>query len=275
MAPTHAKDQCIAIRFPRPRGDGPADQQIRPTAIEVPPPTRGWPPWVESAAIYGVGSPAHAGMAPLKVRLTRASAVPLPTRGWPRGRLFRGQRTVGSPAHAGMARAGNGHSKDHRRFPRPRGDGPGHLDQLHRPQRFPRPRGDGPCPSSSGPGPGQVPPPTRGWPPDHRHLSNGQSGSPAHAGMAPGYLGFARQNQWFPRPRGDGPYAMLVRLINDKVPPPTRGWPLRCPRSLVQQSGSPAHGEARSSDVLITAGKRDCPDVFEDAARHGERGRPL
>ena len=185
MAPTHAKDQCIAIRFPRPRGDGPADQQIRPTAIEVPPPTRGWPPWVESAAIYGVGSPAHAGMAPLKVRLTRASAVPLPTRGWPRGRLFRGQRTVGSPAHAGMARAGNGHSKVTGGSPAHAGMAPAPHHRAQAQARFPRPRGDGPPTIGTCLTGKAVPPPTRAWPRDTLALHDKINGSPAHAGMAP------------------------------------------------------------------------------------------
>ena len=40
-------------------------------------------------------------------------------------------------------------------------------------------------------------------------------------------------------------------------------------------SSSSAISEAQSSDALITAGKRDHPDVFGDAARHGERRRLL
>ncbi len=51
-------------------------------------------------------------------------------------------------------------------------------------------------------------------------------GSPAHAGMARSCVQHQITNSGFPRPRGDGPALPAGEEEADKVPPPTRGWPL-------------------------------------------------
>ncbi len=172
--------------FPRPRGDGPLDTDVAAVWTQVPPPTRGWPLVPDPLAIAGLGSPAHAGMAPrIPCSCRRTSwfprprgdgprdaqepawhpGVPPPTRGWPAALTFLLCRYVGSPAHAGMAPC-----KSH---PAPRRPG------------FPRPRGDGPCTRTLPATVATVPPPTRGWPLANDHLALHGWGSPAHAGMAP------------------------------------------------------------------------------------------
>ncbi len=89
--PAHAgmaRRQLIILRgnvgFPRPRGDGPENEDMHAAARKFSPPTRGWP-----ACAYLKINPAL---------------------------VF--------PAHAGMARSISSSSSSSRSFPRPRGDGP-------------------------------------------------------------------------------------------------------------------------------------------------------
>ena len=50
-----------------------------------------------------------------------------------------------------------------------------------------------------------------------------------------------RTGRWFPRPRGDGPYRILLQADTFRVSPPTRGWtPLERHDAAVQR-GFPAH----------------------------------
>ena len=74
----------FALRFPRPRGDGPGITVSDIVVQKVPPPTRGWTRLRIDISEVAEGSPAHAGMDPL-------SPAPIAATGW---------------------------------FPRPRGDGP-------------------------------------------------------------------------------------------------------------------------------------------------------
>ncbi len=132
-------------RFPRPRGDGPLKGPAGPTGPTVPPPTRGWPPRRRIAWRQRDGSPAHAGMAPKRVKghrrvrwfprprgdgpvgtvnCTAIVKVPPPTRGWPRFIQIINSLLSGSPAHAGMAPMAETSGCCRTGFPRPRGDGP-------------------------------------------------------------------------------------------------------------------------------------------------------
>ena len=124
MAPLAEGLAFLITRFPRPRGDGPRLGTIRWAGIEVPPPTRGWPPARNHCPCRYHGSPAHAGMAPnrspyeldpdrfprprgdgplMSEDITSAKEVPPPTRGWPPRRYQGIAIGPGSPAHAGMA----------------------------------------------------------------------------------------------------------------------------------------------------------------------------
>ncbi len=91
------------LRFPRPRGDGPAAITAGVTEFRVPPPTRGWSRACEIGGRDFAGSPAHAGMVPRPKHprpchcrfprprgdgptgsrcAARSTGVPPPTRGW-------------------------------------------------------------------------------------------------------------------------------------------------------------------------------------------------
>jgi hypothetical protein len=136
----------VAHRLPRTRGDGPRSGQSLAAPFGAPPHTRGWTlPRLFQSKQSG-GSPAHAGMDPIKARArdylaglprTRgdgpfltavaasSGAAPPHTRGWTLPDDHGGASDNGSPAHAGMD-------------PHPR-----HLRPLA--HRLPRTRGDGPC----------------------------------------------------------------------------------------------------------------------------------
>ncbi len=216
MAPHQQRYASRRQRFPRPRGDGPASRVLYRYRHQVPPPTRGWPASLLIFFAARRGSPAHAGMAPLRPprhqrrrRFPRPRGdgphivggfidfrgVPPPTRGWPPRQKHVRPQLDGSPAHAGMA-------------------------PLMRPQNpalvgFPRPRGDGPLRQSGQEVTLAVPPPTRGWPLPCGVGNMGSRGSPAHAGMAPSGRGLPDTCPRFPRPRGDGP--LFMRLLHQSL----------------------------------------------------------
>ena len=144
MAPPMWKSCKRWLRFPRPRGDGPAYVEKLQALVAGPPPTRGWP-------------------------LSRAETI---------------KAIAGSPAHAGMAPQAEQIGHDASGFPRPRGDGPGGGVFRGAYVGFPRPRGDGPCHRARSTRTRTVPPPTRGWPPPIAEWAAEVEGSPAHAGMA-------------------------------------------------------------------------------------------
>ena len=225
MDPSRAGSCRPAIRFPRPRGDGP----------------------------------------PLRHRSSRCVVVSPPTRGWTRSLASRLQALLGFPAHAGMDPRGADRLGSPRRFPRPRGDGPRRsakgwvkprvspptrgwtsvcsvwrrllsgfpahagMDLIPMPRAaptwwFPRPRGDGPLAYCAALGCQPVSPPTRGWTPDHARGRRDLLGFPAHAGMDPSILLRCVAERRFPRPRGDGPLGNISLNNTERVSPPTRGW---------------------------------------------------
>ena len=66
-------------------------------------------------------------------------------------------------------------------------------------------------------------------------------GFPAHAGMDPGRNRHAGTCDWFPRPRGDGPYEYRLGTGSWMVSPPTRGWTAVQATLHQQDAGFPAH----------------------------------
>ena len=173
-----------------------------------------------------LGSPAHAG-----IDLRRMN------RKVNRGRFprTRGDRPVMYTCVVGL-----------HRFPRTRGDRPWlmHKDIIAA-SRFPRTRGDRPV--------GCIGAPIKEGSPAHagidrfglRRLALCAVGSPAHAGIdlflwsacrltgtkgSPAHAGIdlfrdvgVRGQIWFPRTRGDRPYALRGRSKRNEVPPHTRG----------------------------------------------------
>ncbi len=105
MAPRLDVRFCALPRFPRPRGDGPVWPPLHQLASEVPPPAGGWPPEDPPPPPNAPGSPARAGMAPIRAATEHqrsgfprprgdgpcidlegpdTGVVPPPARGWPR-----------------------------------------------------------------------------------------------------------------------------------------------------------------------------------------------
>ena len=242
MDPATASARCMARRFPRPRGDGPAEKVLRVLVDTVSPPTRGWTIVDEPNSESMVGFPAHAGMdphrrkglsavrrfprprgdGPLSVDVPRRRReVSPPTRGWTLHVTELGRDGHGFPAHAGM---------DPHRGSRP---SPAPW--------FPRPRGDGPWDRTSVVLASLVSPPTRGWTSSCFSLSRATMGFPAHAGMDPDSDGDSDSSSWFPRPRGDGPVKANSAGSASTVSPPTRGWTSGARPSADPPRGFPAH----------------------------------
>ncbi len=228
MDPALNNVQAVSKGLPRTRGDGPTIILPDGSQSEAPPHTRGWTAWAQARANLDVGSPAHAGMDPCRLRRTSrrirlprtrgdgplaavtasaASLAPPHTRGWTRSRSRPTSSCSGSPAHAGMDPAAVGHAGRDPGLPRTRGDGP---SSRPRPMQLPR-----------------APPHTRGWTRIKTHTGLTIAGSPAHAGMdlvgAEADLPPVR----LPRTRGDGPLADQPEQRRDEAPPHTRGWTLR------------------------------------------------
>ena len=222
MDPFRARRCPGPVGFPRPRGDGPAVRQPPAHSDRVPPPTRGWTRGTGRHGPGEPGSPAHAGMDP---RWPTGSSVhrwvPPPTRGWTRSLACSRMRAPGSPAHAGMDLTTPSERASSSRFPRPRGDGPGSSGV-----RITR---------------SVVPPPTRGWTHPFEAAAAVMQGSPAHAGMDPHRVAKSAYGNGFPRPRGDGPLAIVNRPPPSVVPPPTRGWTPSPRHPGHDGQGSPAH----------------------------------
>ena len=117
---------------------------------------------------------------------------------------------------------------------------------------FPRPRGDGPTGDPDADASPTVPPPTRGWSAGTGEGAQPAKGSPAHAGMVPDRTGGLGAPAGFPRPRGDGPRAVVHWAEPVQVPPPTRGWSRGGPDRAQAHEGSPAHaGMVRTSPISV------------------------
>ena len=189
-----------------------------------------------------VGFPAHAGMDPhpgrspqryrgfprprgdgpgSTYRADGGAAVSPPTRGWTRRRRTPGQDALGFPAHAGMDLSYSATTRNQRRFPRPRGDGP--------------PTGMRTA------GTVAVSPPTRGWTLYRMCRLLLSRGFPAHAGMDRSYAIQWPRRKRFPRPRGDGPQMTYEDTTAATVSPPTRGWTHMAKIIKRRIMGFPAH----------------------------------
>ena len=155
------------------------------------------------------------------VRRPRADEVSPPTRGWTRVSEIDATYAIGFPAHAGMDPSVTSRARRRRWFPRPRGDGPFEQSFSQRGR--------------------VVSPPTRGWTQTRLGMQGRGGGFPAHAGMDPSMGQHHAEQLRFPRPRGDGPAAVIYRDREIEVSPPTRGWTNRCSASLVPSGGFPAH----------------------------------
>ena len=83
---------------------------------------------------------------------------------------------------------------------------------------------------------------------------NGPVGSPAPAGMVPGWIGSVDLGPRFPRTRGDGPGAVHVGDNGGAVPPHPRGWSLLAELRTTLNRGSPAPAGMVPSSPLIDTG---------------------
>ena len=303
-------------RFPRPRGDGPLPPSEQFIGSTVSPPTRGWTPPHRHTSSLLRGFPAHAGMDPPQdpapaqpkgfprprgdgplpdVAAPGHVEVSPPTRGWTSLSRQQGIAIRGFPAHAGMDPQEGARRREADRFPRPRGDGPGHRGssvfqlQVSPPTRgwtlcgkdyprseigFPRPRGDGPQGILKVISAESVSPPTRGWTVVLRGFVRPEQGFPAHAGMDPSVGCAESRATGFPRPRGDGPPHRLPGQAGEVVSPPTRGWTLHDFIERLRHEGFPAHAGMdppiacqRPSSPGFPRPRGDGPPILKAAAR--------
>ncbi len=173
----------MLARFPRPRGDGPADPMNCAAVIWVSA-HAGMVPSSNDGVVFWSRFPRPRGDGPVSIReIARRlrvsppdgpearkwpdwrTAVSPPTRGWSRLAVHEVRVQHGFPAHAGMVPKMNA--------------------SVSEPNRFPRPRGDGPFPGGLPPALRVVSPPTRGWSRALDGAGAGDGGFPAHAGMVP------------------------------------------------------------------------------------------
>ena len=104
-----------------------------------------------------------------------------------------------------------------------------------------------------------VSPPTRGWTRARcawRHL---RTGFPAHAGMDLSWVSWHRFSTRFPRPRGDGPFAIFDRRTFAEVSPPTRGWTVIRRKVGKQLDGFPAHAGMDPEEARRSGPRRGFP----------------
>ena len=138
-------DQALDIRLPRSRGDGPQTKLTFYRGLPAPPLTRGWSRSQGLVDDDARGSPAHAGMVPVRGEtphqierlprsrgdgppwvwaLTFKRVAPPLTRGWSLLDALATKAALGSPAHAGMVPRLGDADGDASGLPRSRGDGP-------------------------------------------------------------------------------------------------------------------------------------------------------
>ena len=208
-------------RFPRTRGDGPPIHSRSRCAASVPPHPRGWSLYPRARRRLPPGSPAPAGMVPIRSVATppvgrfprtrgdgpRAgrpgaprSSVPPHPRGWSLCIACRHEPQTGSPAPAGMVPRCTTRRSGTAWFPRTRGDGPRGL----------------------------------------RVSGDKGRGSPAPAGMVRLRRHVRVDQCRFPRTRGDGPLQQGLLSDPSGVPPHPRGWSRSGRSGHSRQVGSPA-----------------------------------
>ena len=163
MVPHASPPKRHRCRFPRTRGDGPCICRSAAMSLVVPPHPRGWSQTEQEIAGAGFGSPAPAGMVPIRKLETlyahgfprtrgdgpiiscfslMGNAVPPHPRGWSHPERDRADVDRGSPAPAGMVPGCTRPWATCGGFPRTRGDGPEVNGQTLKPTKVPpHPRG--------------------------------------------------------------------------------------------------------------------------------------
>ncbi len=228
MDPSWCARQTAREWLPRARGDGPRVSRISGTARGAPPRSRGWTHQRARRARRRRGSPALAGMDPIRAsgpsgacRLPRArgdgpgassirrgmTTAPPRSRGWTRLVEEVTHAVDGSPALAGM-------DPGSMRRQAAASDGSPALAGM-----------DPRCPRSSTHR--QAPPRSRGWTPPRRQRCAWAAGSPALAGMDPRRRRRRHARARLPRARGDGPARTSSGLAFAMAPPRSRGWTQR------------------------------------------------
>ena len=245
MDPSRICPSPTPPRLPRTRGDGPGRGSTRRRRRQASPHTRGWTRDRPGRAGRPRGFPAHAGMDPRGV-VSRTSTPGFPahagmdpragrdssTRSWlPRTRGD-GPMSVIEPTNTSRA---SPHTRGWTRlvfrlrarpggFPAHAGMDPARSSSATAPSRLPRTRGDGPHGSHHVADQTTASPHTRGWTRAAGHVTPGDRGFPAHAGMDPRSRTRPDAPGWLPRTRGDGPARVIGARLGDLASPHTRGW---------------------------------------------------
>jgi hypothetical protein len=208
----------------------------------APPPTRGSTPVRLCRGLRAAGSPAYAGIDPIRcfkfppsgwlprLRGDRPICVhgpgfetpaPPPTRGSTRQRVVANRGSLGSPAYAGIDPILSGGHNFLARLPRLRGDRPVVWRLWVRDT--------------------EAPPPTRGSTRMITYWSRWHWGSPAYAGIDPGGTTSVRLGRRLPRLRGDRPGDAGPSTTVPRAPPPTRGSTRDRDGWRQRHGGSPAY----------------------------------
>ena len=216
--------RAAPYRLPRTRGDRPSTAHTRKDRQRAPPHTRGSTLMHATISRSDNGSPAHAGIDPLRVILFRvdfglprtrgdrpdaeaakseACSAPPHTRGSTLSCRQTAEPFGGSPAHAGIDPTKWAIAGSRRRLPRTRGDRPpqDHVVRAHSP----------------------APPHTRGSTSMTVTWFASILGSPAHAGIDPLWAVVAYSTERLPRTRGDRPRYRRRVITFATAPPHTRG----------------------------------------------------
>ena len=186
MDPTACRSMPRDPRLPRTRGDGPNWTDIDAPGFGAPPHPRGWTrSWAEHWLGPG-GSPAPAGMDPMRQADPRATAGLPRTRGDGPRELTQCSGAVAAPPHPReWTRVTLAQLIEMAGSPAPAGMDPGRCSTAPPPSRLPRTRGDGPLYCEGYALAGKAPPHPRGWTPLERRRRADPRGSPAPAGMDP------------------------------------------------------------------------------------------
>ena len=214
--------------LPRAGGDGPTTCGPRVDSRSAPPRRRGWTRHAPPRLPRPSGSPAQAGMDPLRPHhrggvtgLPRAGGdgpgprprdpgwggAPPRRRGWTLARGPNGLRGLGSPAQAGMDPRDGTPPRASSGLPRAGGDGPRRTRCCGTPQ--------------------SAPPRRRGWTHAPAVGHPAPHGSPAQAGMDPPPPRPRDRRVGLPRAGGDGPATRYGPAAEGSAPPRRRGWTQR------------------------------------------------
>ena len=214
----------------------------------ISPPTWGWPATLSPPQLQVADFPTHVGMArqlfscwrnyirfphprgdgpQRRTSGTVKNWISPPTWGWPEIKSEFRTVFLDFPTHVGMARYIQAADENGNRFPHPRGDGPGITHALLKP--------------------GEISPPTWGWPVVGGFRPPLAKDFPTHVGMARAAAICVGVAARFPHPRGDGPRFLRVAGVWAGISPPTWGWPARGVQLWGAMTDFPTHvGMARS-----------------------------